>query len=258
MELLGIELDSVTQEARISSARLSSWLSRASCTKRQLQSLIRKLNFVCLVCRPGRTFLRRMINLLSSARYPSHHIRLNKGFLKDITWWMTFINDWNGRSLFYEDRWLSSDCVHLSTDASSTSFGGLFGNMWFCDTFSSVGIPNHRSIAFKELYAITTAVTVWAAQLQSQNVIFHCDNLSVVHILTSGSSRCPQIMSLVRYLFYVCATFNIALKSLHIRGLDNAASDALSRLQVERFRTLVPLAQVLPTPVTRLPLENFK
>jgi len=72
LELLGIELDSIAQEARISQTRLDEtlnllrmWQTKASCTKRQLQSLIGKLNFICSVCRPGRTFLRRMIELLS-------------------------------------------------------------------------------------------------------------------------------------------------------------------------------------------------
>ena len=80
LELLGIVLDSVAQEARISESRLQeiihlllSWRSRKSCTKQQLQSLI-----ICFVCRPGRTFLWRLIDLLDSARHPTHHVRLNK------------------------------------------------------------------------------------------------------------------------------------------------------------------------------------
>ena len=46
LELLGVELDSVAQEARITETRLGEtidmlyeWRSRSSCTKRQLQSL---------------------------------------------------------------------------------------------------------------------------------------------------------------------------------------------------------------------------
>ena len=91
LELLGIVLNIVAQEARISESHLQEiidllliWRSRKLCTKRQLQSLIGKLNFICFVCHPRRTFLRRLIDLLDSARHPSHHIYLTKRSLKDI------------------------------------------------------------------------------------------------------------------------------------------------------------------------------
>jgi len=48
------------------------------------------------------------------------------------------------------------------------------------------------------------------------------------------------------------------IKAVHIPGIENAASDALSRLQVARFRELVPQARTTPTPVQRLNLEHYK
>ena len=136
LELLGIVLDSVAQEARISESRLReiidlllSWHSRKSCIKRQLQSLIGKLNFICFVCRPGRTFLWRLIDFLDSAHHPTHHVRLNKRSLKDICWWLKFLQAWNGRIFFYDEQWLSSACLHLYTDACNISFGGRFDRL---------------------------------------------------------------------------------------------------------------------------------
>ena len=108
--LLGIELDSLAQEARIDQTRLAEvlhmldkWSSRKHCTKRQLQSLIGKLHFISSVCRPGRTIVRRLIDLLSKASHPSHRIRLTVAFRKDIHWWQTFLTSWNGCSFFYQD-----------------------------------------------------------------------------------------------------------------------------------------------------------
>ena len=81
LELLGIVLDSVTQEAHISQNRLDEtlnllrmWQIKVSYTKRQLQSFIGKLNFICSVCRPGRTSIKR----LSKGSHLSHHICLTK------------------------------------------------------------------------------------------------------------------------------------------------------------------------------------
>lgn len=63
------------------------WSRKRRCTKRQLQSLIGKLHFVCHACRPGRIFLRRMIDVLCKVQHPTHHIRLNRAFHNDLLWW---------------------------------------------------------------------------------------------------------------------------------------------------------------------------
>lgn len=80
-------------------------------------------------------------------------------------------------------------------------------------------------------------MTVWAPFLASQSLLFHCDNQSVVRILTSGSSKCRHIMSLVRYLFFIRAKFNTVLRAVHIPGILNCASDTgptLSRVGARR------------------------
>lgn len=83
LTLLGIEIDSIRQETRIEAshlndtlALLAAWEGRSHCTKRQLESLLGTLNFICNVCRLGRTFMHRLVNLLSKPRSPPHHIHL--------------------------------------------------------------------------------------------------------------------------------------------------------------------------------------
>lgn len=206
---------------------LNKWSSLKHCTKRQLQSLIGKLSFICSVCRPGRTFLRRMIDLLPKATHPSYLIRLTVAFRKDIHSWQTFLTSWNGRSFFHADAWMSSSSLDLFTDASHAAFGAYFAGEWFSCSFTDHRIPLSRSITFKELYAITAAVSTWAPSLASRNVLFHCDNQSVVHILYSGTSRCKHTMSMLRYLFYVCASHNIMLCAVHIPGVTYCFADCM-------------------------------
>ena len=70
---------------------LQEWVDRKVCTRRELESLIGLLNHACKVVRPGRTFLRRMIDLLSATGrtglgHSHHHIRLNREFRADLAW----------------------------------------------------------------------------------------------------------------------------------------------------------------------------
>lgn len=263
--LLGINLDTQKQEASIDSTRLSDtltlltmWYTRKHCKKRQLQSLIGKLHFICKVCRSGRSFLRRMIDLLSTASNPNHHIRLTVAFRKDINWWLTFLPTWNGCTFFFNDQWTLSSTLELYSDACKNSFGAYFSGDWLLGSFNDHGIPISRSITFKELYAITAAVNTWATHLAGYNILFHCDNMSVVNILSTGTSKCQHIMSLVRYLFYVCAKHNIMLRAVHIPGVQNSWADALSRLQVDKFLSSCPHASPQPTPVIPVDLRSFK
>ncbi|MEM6772491.1 MAG: reverse transcriptase domain-containing protein, partial [Bacteroidota bacterium] len=105
--ILGIELDSVTQTARLPETKLSQlralldhWANRQWCRRSELESLIGHLHHAAKVVWPGRTFIRRMINLLSCFRDRNHPIRLNLEFRLDLTWWRQFLLSWNGVSFW--------------------------------------------------------------------------------------------------------------------------------------------------------------
>ena len=107
MVVLGIKLDTAAQIARLPADKfsalqeaLSHWSILKSCTKKDLQSLIGQLHHACMVVWPGRTFLPRMIDLLSCFHNDSHPICLNIEFRKDLAWWVEFFAQGNGISFF--------------------------------------------------------------------------------------------------------------------------------------------------------------
>ena len=77
-------------------------IDKRACSRKELESLIGMLNHACKVVRPGRSFLRRMIDLLHSGYMSracnSAPIRLNAGFRADLAWWSCFLREWNGSS----------------------------------------------------------------------------------------------------------------------------------------------------------------
>lgn len=106
LDFLGFELDSEAMEIRLPQPKLAelreliqSWLGRKSCTKKELQSLVGKLSHASRVIQPGKTFMRRMFELLGGTRLPHHRIRLNLSFRSDLLWWGTFMDSWNGVSM---------------------------------------------------------------------------------------------------------------------------------------------------------------
>jgi len=64
-------------------------------------------------------------------------------------------------------------------------------------------------------------------------------------------------MTLARYAFFLCANYSIDISAVQIPGAQNNRADALSRLQISRFRSLTPDADPHPTPVPQIFLSPF-
>ena len=138
LTVLGIELDS---EALQDGLPLQDKFDRIlvlddrslkhHCSRKELESLIGNLQHAYKVIRQGRTFLRRMINLLSAFRRDDHPIRLNKEFRLDLGWWRKFFHSWPGCSFLLSPQWAPLPEFHISSDASgSLGFGAIFATEW--------------------------------------------------------------------------------------------------------------------------------
>ena len=227
---------------------------KKTCTKRELLSLIGQLQHACCVVRPGRAFLRRMIELSTVAKQLHHRIRLNIGFRSDLRWWHCFLPAWDGVSMFAGT--VESQCgVILTSDAS----GG-----WGCGAYTLTGEwmqlkwPESWAsihITVKELLPIVMCVAMWGGQWKGMTVKCRCDNAAVVAIINSGRSRNERAMHLMRSLFFFLANYNVILKGEHLPGVDNREADALSRDDHSTFLAQVPTALPIRSPIPQELIE---
>ena len=254
---LGIEIDAASGIIRLPQSKLSellvllaSWLRRSNCTKKELLSLIGKLSFSAKVVKPGRLFLRRLIDLSSTVSRSHHHIHLNKEAKADIRWWHEFLVEWNGVSIIYEPICSDWD-LSFATDAClHIGCGGTFGNHWFSVEWP----PNfgNLEIAPKELFAILVAIYVWKGDLKNKQIIINTDNMACYLVWRSGVAQDPNMMRFMRPLFSICALHNINLLLNHVPGHTNILADLLSRSSIQQFLEAHPSADPLPTPVPQI------
>ncbi|XP_045198533.2 uncharacterized protein LOC123552851 [Mercenaria mercenaria] len=242
---VGIELDSVAMEMRLPEDKiikirtlLNHYQRRKKLTLQELQSLIGLLNFACAVIRPGRAFLRRLIDLTVGLKKSFHKRRLTLEARADLTAWSSFMNKFNGKSLFLEDRWYTSDFLELYTDASNLGFGGFLANQWFSVPWPEAFIHYHLTI--KEFFPIVLLVELFSSSLANKCIMFYCDNEAVVAVINQQTSKNVCIMKLVRRLVVVTMAHNILFRAQHIPGIHNDKADALSRLQVKAFLRTCP------------------
>jgi len=109
------------------------------------------LQHACKVIRPGRSFLHRAIELLSIAKWPHHHIRLNHGFESDLMWWKVFSTYRNGASLLVDPN-ATPQVVLISDALGSWGCGTWCRPRWFqLQWDNSSGL---KRITEKELFPV--------------------------------------------------------------------------------------------------------
>ncbi len=220
------------------------WEGRKSCTKRELLSIIGLLQHS--VIKPGRSFLRRMIELSKCVHELHYKVSLNAGFRSDLRWWSCFLPIWNGacpRSSLGHQK----PQVTLTSDASGSWGCGAFtsNGEWF--QLQWPGSWDGIHITAKELLPIVVGAAVWGSVWEGSTVLCLCDNAAIVAIVNSGRSKMDRAMHLMRCLSFFLARWGISLVCRHISGSLNGAADALSRNAFPSFQRLVPGTSMMPT-----------
>ena len=166
---------------------------------------------------------------------------------RNIAWWLRFLPSWNGLAIIPDPHWTKLPDLELFTDASgSLGYGIFYIGHWLADPWPPE--LRDRSIQWQELYPILLACLLWGQQWSGKKLLFHCNNQSVVDIWASGTSRDPLIMHLVCSIFFSAAINHYTVLITHFVGTNNSIADSLSRLQISRFRLLIPTADSEPTP----------
>ena len=197
------------------------------------------------VVRSSRVFLRRLIDLSTIAKRPQHFIRLNGAAKSDIEWWYQFIYQWNGISALRP----SVETKHiLVTDASGNwGCGAYWGQEWFQLKWS--GMLSEAHISVKELTPVVLAVALWGRRWSHGGVRVLSDNTATVAAINNQTSRIDQSAHLLRCLAFFSAHFQCVISAEYLPGRHNTLADALSRNNLQLFRSLSPQAHQSPTPI---------
>ena len=201
---LGIEIDTINMTIRLPAEKLSQvkevlrlWGDRNKCTKRELLSLIGLLAFASKVVKPGRTFLRRLIDLSTTVSSLDHFIYLNLEARADISWWAHFLPDWHGVEIIHPTP-ITAVELRLFTDASNLGLGCMFGPRWVSAAWPEHWTPSeHCHINVRELFAVWAAVHTWGHQWANREVVIFSDNQTTVDVWQSGTCTDTLMMKII-------------------------------------------------------------
>ena len=220
---LGILIDTLRMELRLPQEKLAElksliaqWKYKQASTKRQLLSFIGKLAHAAKIVKPGRTFLRRMLDVAHSVNDLNHYVKLKSDFKSDLAWWECFLEHWNGLSMMESLHHKQAPSAVWHTDASgSWGCGAYWGGMgqWIQAQWNRDWLS--KNITLKEIIPIVLATAMWGRQCSHKHVLVYCDNMAAVQIMASKTSKEQGIMHLLRCLHFFTAMFDINLKVVH-------------------------------------------
>ena len=233
---LGVEISTVNRTLSLDNekletlhADLAKWDGKKSATKRELQQIIGRLSWAARVIRGGRTFLRRLIDLMASVKRKSHHTRINSSARADFLWWKNCVESFNGSVYFLDENPL--DPADYSTDACNVGGAGYFQNDWFYVNWA-VDYPDiaQKPIWMKELFTVLVSARRWAPFWKAKHVHVHCDNSPSVFMINKGTTKDALAMSWLRELFWLSVKYEFYVTAKFISGKDNFLSDMISRM----------------------------
>ena len=216
-------------------------------TKRAMLSLIGKLNFCTRVIRKGHMFVRRLIHSTKKCRNLHHRIKIDNMIRSDLMWWKKCICSHNGKTWF--PRGLDVEtAVLIFTDASDIALAGLCGYSWtFLEFAGEKEWMRWKGIAWKELLAVVITIATFGNRLRNRQVVLRIDNMAMCCAIQSGKSPVCDIMGLLRALYFYTEVYNIDYHSIFIDTVSNECADAISRKDMFRFFSAMPMADKFMT-----------
>ena len=149
--------------------------------------------------------------------------------------------------MFQDDFVFTAD-MDLYTDAAgSVGFAAIWRTHWCCGTWPPFWVVSKatKNIGLLELFPIIVAFELWGRFFANKRILIHSDNKGVLFAINCLSSKSENVIKLLRYFVLLCLKFNIWVKARHVPGKQNTLADALSRLQMTRFRLLFPEADLM-------------
>ena len=254
LELHGIKVCTETMVASLpidklekANTLIDNMLSRSKTSIKELQELCGFLNFCLRIIPSARPFMRRLYNATRGNRPRWFRVRVSSDIKEDLRVWKMFLEKFNGKCVISSEVWGDEIHLHIFSDASGFAFGAYYQDKWLQGSFPSSW--KDVNIAVKEFVPVYLAFRLWCKDLSNCKVMFHVDNISVVHMLNNQTSHVNVILVMLREMVLQAMFTNVQFVSKHVPGISNTICDLLSRLQISKALKAAPWLNQEKTPI---------
>ena len=221
---------------------LDRWYIGKKYTKKQLERLLGKMQFVSNCVRPARVFVFQLRNTLRQIKDTAV---ATKDMQLDVEWWKNFLPKYNGVSIMWMAQKVKADCV-IASDSCLTGMGAHCGTQYIASKFPEIFLDQTRfKIHHLEMIAVLVTLRKWKHKLTGIRFVMWCDNQIVVEVVNSGYTRDVVLQTILRELVMLAAIWKFEVILQYITSRDNRISDVLSQVHlggkyVKMFKETIP------------------
>ena len=134
---LGVLMDTILMVMKVLPERiqelmnlLQTWRHKETTNRRQLESLLGKLQFISNCVRQGRIFVSRLLGFLKSMNDRQRWYRIPDEVRQDLRWWYLYLPTFNGQGILWYTDVEQIDTL-LTMDSSLKGIGGVTKTHFF-------------------------------------------------------------------------------------------------------------------------------
>ena len=237
---LGVTFDSISLTLSVPQDRvhetiaaLDEWLLAERLSRKEVQHIVGKLQFLAYCVRPGRLFINWILEFMRGLPDTGRH-PMTDGFRADLRWWRLFLPQYNGISMMAINQWSFPDKI-FAPDACLQGYGAWNNEnrQFFHKTFPEKIFRQNLSRNALELITIVVATKVLGKGWKGKRIVVQCDNEVSVMVPNTGRCRNPILANCWCEFELIAARHEFEIRANHIPGVESRIPDALSRWDID-------------------------
>ena len=151
----------------------------------------------------------------------------------------------------------------IRTDASNKAYGGFSGTHWFYDTFNKEELilieksSNNRfakknNTCFREGFCTTAAFSAFGPLYSGHVIVITVDNKGLYYALVKKYIKDENISHLLSQIYLLALKYRFRFVVSHEKREFNEMADALSKLEIDKFKRLAERDNITIDPAPTL------
>ena len=223
-------------------------------TAKQAQSVVGKTEHVSWLKWPFRVYNRYIYDQIPNYKDENQSVIVTQSIKYAMQQWIHALKLVGPAKLQFLVHPPQSFDYVITTDGSDIGYGGFEGSSYFFDRYypQEVNPNNIKNIKDRELYPIAIILTAKGHEYAHSNILLKCDSKNAVLALINKDIRNARTHNLVIYICELAMKYRFWFHADYIKGTNNEMADALSRMQIHKFKQLARRAGLKLDPAPML------